>query len=365
MNRTVAIVGTTCALLGALPLAAQKWDSYALGTVTARPGERVSGWLEVPAGVDDGVRLPITVFRGRRAGPTVAMVAGIHGAEYAPIVALQRLRSRLDATTMFGTVVMVHLANPVGFLARSVYVNPTDRKNLNRVFPGNPAGTQTERIARTLTSEIVGRADYLFDLHAGDANEALRHYTVVYGDAGDSTQVARAMGMAHAFGIDYIVIHRGMTRDTAATTYLSATGAARRVATLAVESGEGGRVDEEAVARIERGLLSVLAHVGVIPGQAARVEHPVYIGDAVTVRSPATGMFYPMVEAGQLVRTGTLLGRITNFFGESLAEVRSPIDGVLRYMVAAPPISEGETLASVGRVGVEPPAIATVGVMAR
>lgn len=359
------VVATACMSMGTMPVAAQSWNPYTLGTATARPGERVSGWLDVPGGVDDGVQLPITVFRGTRPGPTVAMVAGVHGAEYAPIVALQRLRSRLDPAAMAGTVIMVHLANPNAFLARSVYVNPVDRKNLNRVFPGNPAGTQTERIARTLTSEIVGRADYLLDLHAGDANESLRHYTVVYGDAGDSAQVARAMGLAHAFGIDYIVIHRGMTRDTAATTYLSATGAARRVATLAVESGEGGRVDEEAVVRVERGLLSVLASLGIAPGQATRVEHPVYIGEAVTVKSPATGMFYPTVEAGQLVRTGTLIGRITSFFGEPLADVRSPIDGVLRYIVAAPPISERETIASVARWGITPPAVATVGVVPR
>ena len=34
---------------------------------------------------------------------------------------------------------------------------PYDRKNLNRVFPGRPDGTQAERIAWQLTTALLGR----------------------------------------------------------------------------------------------------------------------------------------------------------------------------------------------------------------
>ena len=33
------------------------------------------------------------------------------------------------------------------------HVNPTDRKSMNRFYPGNPGGTQTERASYLITKE--------------------------------------------------------------------------------------------------------------------------------------------------------------------------------------------------------------------
>ena len=60
------------------PLVAQR-GPITVGPVTARPGERVSGFLEVPAAADSGTRIPITVIHGRDAGPARALVGGTHG----------------------------------------------------------------------------------------------------------------------------------------------------------------------------------------------------------------------------------------------------------------------------------------------
>ncbi len=138
-----------------------------IGSVTARPGEIASGFLDVPAGVDSGTRIPITIVRGREAGPILALVAGTHGSEVAPIVALQRVRRELDAARLRGTVLMVHVANMPSFQRRTIYYSPIDGKNLNRVYPGRMDGTVSERIAATITREIITRADYLVDMHAG------------------------------------------------------------------------------------------------------------------------------------------------------------------------------------------------------
>jgi predicted deacylase len=102
----------------------------------------------VPAGVDSGTRIPITVVRGARPGPTVALIAGTHGVEVAPIVALQRARAAIDPAQLAGTVLMVHVANLPSYLRRTVYYSPIDGKNLNRVYPGRAGGTVSERIAR-------------------------------------------------------------------------------------------------------------------------------------------------------------------------------------------------------------------------
>src|SRR5437773_4888378 len=156
---------------------AQQPGTLHIGSAAARPGEMGSGFIEVPAGVDSGTRVPLTIVRGREPGPTLALIAGTHGDEVAPIIALQRVRRELDPARLRGTVLLVHVANLPSFLRRTVYYSPIDGKNLNRVYPGKRDGTVSERIADAITREIIERADYLVDIHAGDGNESLRPYT--------------------------------------------------------------------------------------------------------------------------------------------------------------------------------------------
>ena len=113
-----------------------------VGEVTASPGEIKSGYINVPAGPDGHeIRLPISVVNGIKEGPVLALTAGIHGYEYPPILALQRLRGQLDPAELSGAVIIVHVVNLPSFLKRTIYYNPHDWKNQNRVFPGKFDGT--------------------------------------------------------------------------------------------------------------------------------------------------------------------------------------------------------------------------------
>ena len=107
----------------------------------------------------------------------VALVAGVHGMEYTPILALQRLRDTIDPAHLRGAVILVHVANMPSFLGRTVYYSPIDGKNLNRVFPGRADGTVSDRIAEALTREVIAPATHLIDIHCGDGNESLRPYS--------------------------------------------------------------------------------------------------------------------------------------------------------------------------------------------
>jgi predicted deacylase len=141
-------------------------------------------YLAVPPGVDDGTQIPITIVHGTGNGPVLALIAGTHGYEYPGITALQRVRKSLDPGEVSGTIIMVHVANLPSFLGRTIYNSPVDGKNLNRMYPGDPDGSVSQRIAHLVTSEVIDKADYLIDLHAGDGNEALRPfvYMPVTGD---------------------------------------------------------------------------------------------------------------------------------------------------------------------------------------
>src|SRR5215203_3733627 len=130
-----------------------------------------------PRAGDQGTTIPFTVIHGAKPGPVLALVAGTHGMEYTPILALQRIRETLDPKVLAGTVILVHVANMPSYLGRTIYYSPADNKNLNRVFPGTATGTLSERIAYAITNEIIARATHVVDLHCGDGNESLRPYS--------------------------------------------------------------------------------------------------------------------------------------------------------------------------------------------
>jgi len=322
---------------------------FRVGPLAARPGEIVSGMIEVPAAADPGTQIPVTIVRGEQPGPILALVAGNHGYEYAPILALQRLRAHLNPKELRGIVILVHVANMPSFLGRAIYYNPVDRKNLNRVYPGRRDGTLSERIAYAITTEVIERCDVLVDLHCGDGNESLRPY-VYMPVTGDPRLDAAVREMALVFGIEYIVLDRDRPRDPAASVYCSTTALTRGKPAITVESGYLGTTDPESIERIIRGVFSLMRHLRMLDGAPERVAHPVFLDPTHVVTSPTTGILYPKVERGQYVTAGTLLATITDFFGRTIAEVRAPLSGIVLYIVATPPISQGEPVAFIGAV---------------
>jgi len=113
----------------ALPIsAAAQQSSFTVGTATAESGQKVTGTLDVPAGSDAATQIPVVVIRGSNAGPTLALVSGAHGTEYASIIALEGLISSLDPTQISGTVILLPLVNIASFQQKVPHVNPIDGK---------------------------------------------------------------------------------------------------------------------------------------------------------------------------------------------------------------------------------------------
>jgi hypothetical protein len=334
----------TLALAFAVAVPASAQTPFTLGGVSAAPGTAVSGTLNVPAGPgDQGTTIPFSIIHGSKPGPVLALVAGTHGVEYPPILALQRVRQTLDPRTLTGTVVLVHVANMPSFLKRTVYYGPTDDKNLNRVFPGKRDGTLSDRIADVLTREVIDRATHVVDIHCGDGNEWLRPYS--YWVVTSAPAVVNASkDLALAFGLDHIVIDTERPNDPKASLYLANTAMTRGKPALTVESGGWARTDEESIARIERGVAGVLKHLKMRNDGPDPVTHPIWLGRNEVLRAAFTGLLYPMVEPGQTVAQGTLIARLTDFHGALLEEIRAPFAGEVLYVVATPPVSKGEPI---------------------
>jgi len=317
-------------------------NDFLVGSITAAPGKAASGALDL--GV---TTIPITVFNGTKDGPVLALVAGNHGYEYPPILALQMLRPRINPKKLSGAVIMVHVANMPSFLGRTVYFSPLDQKNLNRVYPGNPAGTPSEQIAHAITTEVIDRCDYLLDLHCGDGNESLRPY-VYQTITADQALSARIEELVLHCGFDHIVVDRARPTDPAASLYCANTAVTRGKPAVTVEAGFLGVPDEKSAKMIADGVENVMRFLKIASGSAKRVERPVFLDPAPVIASPETGILYPRVQRDETVKKGALLAQITDFFGKKLADVKSPVAGKVLYIVATPPIVKGQPIGCVG-----------------
>src|SRR5688500_7975585 len=136
---------------------------FTVGTVKAARGQTATGSIEVPAGSDAAMLIPVAVAHGATAGPVLALLAGAHGTEYASIIALEKLITAIDARQLSGTVIIVPLLNLPSFVKIVTHLNPTDGKNMNRMYPGRPDGTQTDRASHLITTQVVEQSDHVID----------------------------------------------------------------------------------------------------------------------------------------------------------------------------------------------------------
>jgi predicted deacylase len=338
--------------LAVFSLVSAAWagEDFAIGGIRVKAGSAVSGRLVVPAGRDSAAtEIPCTVVNGSRPGPVLALVAGVHAYEYAPILALYRLKAAIEPQALRGTVLIVHIANLPSFKKRTIYYGPDDWKNLNRVFPGDLQGTASQRIAAVLNDEVIRRADALVDMHCGDGNEALIPYTY-WMISGDEALDAKTRELALAFGIPHIIIDETRGRDLKDSKYLGNTAILQKKPAITTEAGFLGRTDEASVARNVRGALSVMRHLGMIAGPPEPADDPVWIDAYEVVYSKHDGLFTPRVEMGAYVRAGQVVGTITDYLGARVEDVRAPFTGILLYVLGTPPCNAGEPLFEVGRV---------------
>src|SRR5579863_2928745 len=212
------LASTLLALLFSFSLHGQA--RFTVGTVSAAPGQKANGYIEVPAGVDAATNIPVVVINGAKPGPVLALVTGAHGTEYVSIIAVEKLIGELDPAQVSGTVILVPLVNVLSFEQKVPHVNPIDNKSMNRFYPGKMDGTQTDRALFMITKQVVEPCDYLIDLHGGELDENLRPYA--YWTVGGNDKVDRvSREMTLAFGLNHIIIQSDFPRDPAASRYLS------------------------------------------------------------------------------------------------------------------------------------------------
>ncbi|MEL6675565.1 MAG: M14 family metallopeptidase [Bacteroidota bacterium] len=343
--------GLLCLVCGSMWLPVKAQDTFTFQGTEVPPGTKAHIRLAVSA-PEGKTTIPVTLFHGAKAGPVLGITAGVHGYEYAPILAAQKLIHQIDPSQLSGTVILVQIANVESFSGRSPYINPKDGKNLNRVFPGKAEGSMTERVAHIISEQVIARSDFFLDMHSGDAPEDLRPYTAYYhhddhpGLSDSSRQMALHMGFDHVIKMDGT--NKDYLKPDHSSLYCSAEAFKRGIPAMDIECGRLGIVEEERVEKIVTGVLELLKYVRLQEGTAVLTPGTLIFHERSYLSSPESGIFYPLKSSGDYVEKGMKLGYITDFFGNITAEVFTEKSGVILYMLGTPPVNKGETLASIG-----------------
>lgn len=255
------------------------------------------------------IPVPIAVLKNGK-GPTLLLVSGNHGDEYEGQVALCNLVKSLDPARIQGRVIILPAANfPAAVAGRRT--SPIDEGNLNRLFPGDADGTVTQQIAYYVEHELVPMADMICDLHSGGSS-LMYVPAALFGGWHRDGSTARAVEALKVFGapIAYVAEeNQGGNRTLAG-------GAARHgVICLGTEAGGSGHVTRGALRMVERGVNNIMVHLGILPDSARVVpDGPTRLlevgGPDYFVYAPENGLFEPLVELGEMVRSGQPAARV-------------------------------------------------------
>jgi len=350
MYRILSVSITTLVLCGFS--VAQERLTFTVGTATALRGQKVTGVIAVPPGVDAATNIPVVVVHGAKPGPVLALVSGAHGTEYTSIIALEKLIGRLDPAEISGTVIIVPLVNIPSFEQKVPHINPVDGKSMNRMYPGKMDGTQTDRASLLITKQVVEQCDHLIDLHGGDLDESLRPYSY-WTKTSNENQDRISREMVLAFGLDHIIISADRPKDPNASRYLENTATTRGKPSITVEAGYAGTVESDDLSVLVEGCLSVMRYLKMLPGTPSTIEHPVWVEKIATITSEQTGIFYPLVRRGTYVEQGMKIGYVTDYVGKTVFEARATASGVVLYICAVPSMTKGATIANVGIIAVQ------------
>ena len=249
---------------------------------------------------------------------------------------------------MSRTVLLTRPSHVSALEARLPYVNPLDRKNLNRSFPGKVSGTQTERIAHAIATQLIADADFVVDVHSGDGDEWLHPFIGVYGGP-PASEYASALGFAEAFGIPTAVRYQMKTQaQIDINRSLNRQGVDAGAPTILVEIGQNGSRDAEHVIAIVSDLKAGMQTIDMLPRSDLlnELQHRYFEGTK-SVSVEHSGIGHPIDTGGREVAEGELLGVIRDYSGVVVETVTATASGFALYGLAGPPVRKGESVMTI------------------
>lgn len=320
---------------------AQKSAIFDIGKERVAPGTKQRVALPVSdlsAGMQ--VNLEVMVLHGRYAGPVIFLSAAIHGDEITGTEIIRTFIKKINPKKLSGTILCVPVVNMFGFIAHQRYL--PDRRDLNRSFPGSANGSLGSQLAYIFTSQILDRCTLGIDFHSAAAHR----YNLPQIRIASGNDKLRSLAMA--FGAPAIIespLRPGSMRAMAQE---------RGVDMLLLEAGEALRIDNFSVHTGVIGILRVLRALNMVTSKrlGTATTRPAQATRTFWLRASRGGVYRLLHESGSSVRKGQILAEISGIFGDDIATLISPVDGLIIGHSNLPVVNQGDALLHIAEVRV-------------
>jgi predicted deacylase len=278
------------------------------------------------------LNMPVFVARGATTGPTLCMTAGVHGDELNGVEIARRAFSRVDARTLRGTVIALPAINAEGVRTGNRYLS--DRRDLNRAFPGSAGGSVARLIAHKVFTEVLVHCDALVDLHT--ASNERTNLPQIRADISDP----EIRELAIHFGTGIVIAGKGPDGS------LRREAAKAGIPAIIYEAGAPHRFQEDEITRGALGIDNVMAYLGMTDRPEREIPESRVYERSRWVRVPRKngGFFFPAAALGQAVQTGEALGHIVDPLTDEAHTVVSGVDGEVIGMAFSRPVLSGYAL---------------------
>ncbi len=244
-------------------------ESITFAGLTAPSGTKVSQYIEMPG---ENYKIPVIIVNGVNDGKIFLITASVHGFEYPGIESTVELSRELDPKDVSGAIVIIPIINSSSFYGRLPYVCADDeeRKNLNRLAPGDKNGTFGQRLIAFLTEEFAKKADFHIDLHSGDATEALYRFAAA-GNAQDEATRKLIHDVIHHTSYEYYTQSSGKNEFYNGSVYYYG------VPSMMFEVGEKGSWTREEVDEEKDNLKRIAQYFKILPGEPELNKEQVWL----------------------------------------------------------------------------------------
>lgn len=283
------------------------------------------------------IQVPVIVHRAKNDGPTLLLMAGMHGDEINGMEIIRRVIRKGWNKPNAGTVICIPVFNIFGFL--NVSRELPDGRDLNRSFPGSNTGSLASQFAYHFMKEIAPVVDYVIDFHTGASQRNnFSQIRCVFSDE-------QSLRLAQVFNPPFIIHSSYISKS------IRESMNKRKKQILLFEGGKTNSIEEKVVNEGLDGIKRMLEHLQMrsFKFDNSLNREPIFIRNSRWIRASHAGMFCLLVENGAQVSVGTVLGIITDPFGKIERKVKSPINGFVFCVNETPVVNKGDALFHVGQ----------------
>ena len=279
------------------------------------------------------IDVPVIIERSKKPGPTILIMAGIHGDEINGVEIVRQVIAKGINKPRKGTIICLPVINVFGFVHMDREF--PDGRDLNRVFPGSRKGSLASRVANKLITEIVPHADLILDFHTGGSDR----FNAAQIRIGKSKPELEEL--AKVFGAPVVLYSRNLKKSFRSTCYKMG------IPILLFEGGKSFHIDPTITNTGVNGTKRILNHLGMLPTKfkASRPKkNCVFIHESKWIRANYSGMFRASARINQTVEKNDVIGHITDPYGKFHHFVKSPYKGYIFSVNHSPIVYQGDAL---------------------